>query len=87
MLIQKIWELFLYIANVNSNGFKKSTANFEDLYSIHNSSDPDKFSGMGVISGDPRQQMSQGSFESTGGSLRSSCFWTRFFYSSSRRSS
>ena len=57
------------IANVNSNGFKKSTANFEDLYSIHNSSDPDKFSGMGVISGDPRQQMSQGSFESTGGAL------------------
>ena len=57
------------IANVNSNGFKKSTANFEDLYSIHNSSDPDKFSGMGVISSDPRLQMSQGSFESTGGAL------------------
>ena len=57
------------IANANSNGFKKSTANFEDLYSIHNSSNPDKFSGMGVISNDPRQQMSQGSFESTGGAL------------------
>jgi flagellar hook protein FlgE len=57
------------IANANSNGFKKSTANFEDLYSIHNSSNPDKFSGMGVISSDPRQQMSQGSFESTGGAL------------------
>ena len=57
------------IANANSNGFKKSTANFEDLYSIHNSSNPDKFSGMGVLSSDPRQQMSQGSFESTGGAL------------------
>ena len=57
------------IANVNSNGFKKSTANWEHLYSIHNSSDPDKFSGMGVISSDPRQQMSQGSFETTGGAL------------------
>ena len=57
------------IANVNSNGFKKSTANFEHIYSIHNSSDPDKFSGMGVVSSDPRQQMSQGSFEATGGAL------------------
>ena len=57
------------IANANSNGFKKSTANFEHIYSIHNSSDPDKFSGMGVKSIDPRQQMSQGSFQSTGGAL------------------
>ena len=57
------------IANANSNGFKKSTTNFLHLYSIHNSSDPDKFSGMGVISSDPRQQMSQGSLEATGGAL------------------
>ena len=57
------------IANANSTGFKKSTANFEHMYSIHNSSDPDTFSGMGVISSDPRQQMSQGSFEATGGAL------------------
>ena len=57
------------IANANSNGFKKSTASFLHMYSIHNSSDPDKFSGMGVISSDPRQQMSQGSLEGTGGAL------------------
>ncbi len=57
------------IANANSTGFKKSTANFEHIYSIHNSSDPDKFSGMGVNSSDARQQMSQGAFEATGGAL------------------
>ena len=57
------------IANANSNGFKKSTASFEHLYSSHHSSDPDKFSGMGVTSSDPRLQMSQGSFEATGGAL------------------
>ncbi len=57
------------IANVNSTGFKKSTANFEHFYSIHNSSDPDKFSGIGVTPGDPRQQMSQGAFQETGGAL------------------
>jgi flagellar hook protein FlgE len=57
------------IANANSTGFKKSTANFEHIYSHHNSSDPDKFSGMGVISNKPRQQMSQGAFQSTGGAL------------------
>ena len=57
------------IANANSTGFKKSTANFEHIYSIHNSSDPDKFSGMGVGSSDPRLQMSQGAFQATGGAL------------------
>ncbi|MDB4238875.1 flagellar hook basal-body protein [Alphaproteobacteria bacterium] len=57
------------IANANSTGFKKSTANFEHFYSIHNSSDPDKFSGMGVLLNDPRQQMSQGAFQATGGAL------------------
>ena len=31
------------IANANSTGFKKSTANFEHIYSINNSSDPDTF--------------------------------------------
>ena len=57
------------IANANSTGFKKSTANFEHFYSIHNSTDPDTFSGMGVTSTAPRQQMSQGAFQATGGAL------------------
>ncbi len=57
------------IANANSTGFKKSTANFEHIYSIQKSSDPDTFSGQGVGISDPRLQMSQGSLQATGGAL------------------
>ena len=57
------------IANANSTGFKKSTANFEHIYSSHKSSDPDTFSGQGVDISDPRLEMSQGSLKSTGGAL------------------
>ena len=57
------------IANANSTGFKKSTANFEHIYSTNNSSDPDTFSGQGVDISDPRLQMSQGSLQATGGAL------------------
>ena len=57
------------IANANSTGFKKSTANFEHIYSINKSSDPDIFSGQGVDISDPRLQMSQGSLQATGGAL------------------
>ena len=57
------------IANANSTGFKKSTANFEHIYSIHNSTDPDAFSGQGVGISDPRLEMSQGSLKATGGAL------------------
>ena len=57
------------IANANSTGFKKSTANFEHIYSVHKSSDPDTFSGQGVGISDPRLEMSQGSLKATGGAL------------------
>ena len=57
------------IANANSTGFKKSTASFEHIYSIHNSSKPNSFSGQGVNISDPRLQMSQGSLQATGGAL------------------
>ncbi|MDC3072051.1 flagellar hook basal-body protein [bacterium] len=57
------------IANANSTGFKKSTANFEHIYSIHKSSDPETFSGQGVNISDPRLEMSQGSLKATGGAL------------------
>jgi flagellar hook protein FlgE len=57
------------IANANSTGFKKSTTNFEHIYSTNHSSDPDSFSGQGVNISDPRLQMSQGSLKSTGGAL------------------
>ena len=49
MQTQKRWELVSNnIANANSTGFKKSTANFEHIYSTNHSSDPDTFSGQGV---------------------------------------
>ena len=57
------------IANSNSTGFKKSSTNFEHIYSTHNSTDPDKFSGQGVNISDPRLQMSQGALQATGGAL------------------
>ena len=57
------------IANANSTGFKKSTTNFEHIYSTNHSTDPDAFSGQGVLKSDPRLQMSQGSLQATGGAL------------------
>ena len=47
------------IANANSTGFKKSSTNFEHIYSANHASDPDAFSGQGVNISDPRIQMSQ----------------------------
>ena len=57
------------IANANSTGFKKSTTNFEHIYSTNHSSVPDAFSGQGVHISNPRLQMSQGSLQATGGAL------------------
>ena len=67
------------IANANSTAFKKSTANFEHIYSIHKSTNPDAFSGRGVDISDPRIQMSQGSFKTTGGALDLAIAGTGFF--------
>ena len=57
------------IANANSTGFKKSSTNFEHIYSANHASDPDAFSGQGVNISDPRIQMSQGALQATGGAL------------------
>ena len=57
------------IANANSTGFKKSSTNFEHIYSTNHASDPDAFSGQGVNISDPRLQMSQGALQATGGAL------------------
>ena len=57
------------IANANSTGFKKSSTNFEHIYSANHASDPDAFSGQGVNISDPRLQMSQGALQATGGAL------------------
>jgi len=67
------------IANANSTAFKKSTANFEHIYSIHRATNPDAFSGRGVGMSDPRIQMSQGSFQTTGGALDLAISGTGFF--------
>lgn len=67
------------IANANSTAYKKSTANFEHIYSIHKSTDPDKFSGQGVGISDPRIQMSQGSLQATGGALDLAITGSGFF--------
>jgi len=67
------------IANANSTAFKKSTANFEHIYSIHRATSPDAFSGRGVGMSDPRIQMSQGSFQTTGGALDLAISGTGFF--------
>ena len=67
------------IANANSTAFKKSSANFEHIYSIHKSTNPDAFSGRGVGVSDPRIQMSQGSFQTTGGALDLAISGTGFF--------
>jgi len=67
------------IANANSTAFKKSSANFEHIYSIHKSTNPDAFSGRGVGMSDPRIQMSQGSFQTTGGALDLAISGTGFF--------
>ena len=67
------------IANANSTAFKKSTANFEHIYSIQKSTDPDTFSGQGVGISDPRIQMSQGSLQETGGALDLAITGTGFF--------
>ena len=67
------------IANANSTAYKKSTANFEHIYSIHKSADPDKFSGQGVGISDPRIQMSQGSLQATGGALDLAITGSGFF--------
>ena len=67
------------IANANSTAFKKSTANFEHIYSIHKSTNPDAFSGRGVGMSDPRIQMRQGSFQTTGGALDLAISGTGFF--------
>ena len=49
MQTQKRWELYQIILQMQTvHGFKKSTANFEHIYSINNSSDPDTFSGTSV---------------------------------------
>jgi flagellar hook protein FlgE len=57
------------IANVGSNGFKKSRAAFGDLIGASALSDPRRTTGIGVLAKGVSQNFSQGSIQGTGNSL------------------
>ena len=57
------------IANANSTGFKKSRANFEEVFSQIDEQRNASITGMGSRSDDPKRLHSQGSLKQTGGAL------------------
>lgn len=57
------------IANANSTGFKKSRADFEEVFSQVNEQRNASITGMGARSEDPKRLHSQGSLKQTGGAL------------------
>lgn len=67
------------IANASTNGFKKSEAQFEDLYFSQHNDSTFKATGMGTKSIKPRQSFAQGSFQQTGGSLDLAIMGEGFF--------
>ncbi len=67
------------IANAGTNGFKKSEAQFEDLYYSQHNNSTEKATGMGVKTIKPRQSFSQGSLQATNGSLDLAIMGEGFF--------
>ncbi len=67
------------IANAGTNGFKKSEAQFEDLYHSQHNNSTEIARGMGVKSIKPRQSFSQGSLQATNGSLDLAIMGEGFF--------
>ncbi len=57
------------IANANSTGFKKSRADFEEVFSRIDEQRNASITGMGSRSEDPKRLHSQGSLKQTGGAL------------------
>ena len=57
------------IANANSTGFKKSRANFEEVFSKIDEQRNGSIAGIGARSEDPKRLHSQGSLKQTGGAL------------------
>ena len=57
------------IANANSTGFKKSRADFEEIFSQLDEQRNASITGMGSRSEDPKRLHSQGSLKQTGGAL------------------
>lgn len=67
------------IANAGTNGFKKSEAQFEDLYHSQHNNSTETARGMGVKTIKPRQSFSQGSLQATNGSLDLAIMGEGFF--------
>ena len=67
------------IANASTNGFKRSEAQFEDMYFSQHNNSTERATGMGVKNIKPRQSFSQGSFQQTGGSLDLAIMGEGFF--------
>ena len=67
------------IANAGTNGFKKSEAQFEDMYHSHHNRSQEVARGIGVKTIKPRQNFSQGSLQQTNGSLDLAIMGEGFF--------
>ena len=67
------------IANAGTNGFKKSEAQFEDLYHSQHNNSTEIARGMGVKNIKPRQSFAQGSLQATNGSLDLAIMGEGFF--------
>ena len=67
------------IANAGTNGFKKSEAQFEDMYHSHHNRSTEVATGIGVKTIKPRQSFSQGSLQQTNGSLDLAIMGEGFF--------
>ena len=67
------------LANASTNGFKKSKAQFEDMYFSQHNNSTNPARGMGVTNIKPRQSFSQGSFQQTNGSLDLAIMGEGFF--------
>ena len=67
------------IANAGTNGFKKSEAQFEDLYHSQHNNSTETARGMGVKTIKPRQSFTQGSLQATNGSLDLAIMGEGFF--------
>ena len=67
------------LANTSTNGFKRSEAQFEDIYQSHHNNSTEVAKGMGVKTVKPRQNFSQGSLQQTNGSLDLAIMGEGFF--------
>ena len=67
------------IANAGTNGFKRSEAQFEDVFMNHHDISTTKAKGLGVKTIKPRQNFSQGSLQQTNGSLDLAIMGEGFF--------